>query len=48
MISRHIALALGVACWLGIVVNAQQGTAPAAVQTSEQVFKNIQVLKGIP
>ena len=48
MISRHIAIALGIACWLGIVVSAQgPGAAPAA-PTSDQVFKNIQVLKGIP
>jgi hypothetical protein len=37
-------------CWLGAVVSAQQaqGTAPAAVPMSDQVFKNVQVLKGIP
>ena len=41
-------IALGIACWLGIVVTAQgPGAAPAA-PTSDQVFKNIQVLKGIP
>ena len=41
-------------CWLGLAVSAAGQTAPAAavadptVQLSENVFKNIQVLKGIP
>jgi hypothetical protein len=37
-------------CWLGVAVSAQRApaTAPAAVPMSDQVFKNIQVLKGIP
>ena len=53
MTRRHTisaATALGIACWLGVAVIAQQaqGTAPAAVPMSDQVFKNIQVLKGIP
>jgi hypothetical protein len=44
------ATALGVVCWLAVVASAQQGTgtAPTAVPTSDQVFKNVQVLKGIP
>jgi hypothetical protein len=37
-----------IACWLGVIVSAQGQGAPAAVPTSDQVFKNIQVLKGIP
>jgi hypothetical protein len=42
-------IAIAVACWLGTLVSVQgQGAAPAAVPTSDQVFKNIQVLKGIP
>jgi Photosynthetic reaction centre cytochrome C subunit len=36
-------------CWLGSFVSAQgQGAASAAAPTADQVFKNIQVLKGIP
>jgi hypothetical protein len=50
--SRHIisaAIALGIVCWLGSFVSAQgQGAASAAAPTADQVFKNIQVLKGIP
>jgi photosynthetic reaction center cytochrome c subunit len=44
------AAALGIVCWLGVVVGAQQGqgTAASAGPMSDQVFKNIQVLKGIP
>ena len=52
MISRHTisgVIALGIVCWLGLVVSAQgQAAAPAAAPLSDQVFKNVQVLKGIP
>jgi len=52
VISRHTisgAIALGIVCWLGLVVSAQgQAAAPAAAPLSDQVFKNVQVLKGIP
>jgi hypothetical protein len=52
VISRHTisgVIALGIVCWLGLVVSAQgQAAAPAAAPLSDQVFKNIQVLKGIP
>ena len=78
MISRHIAIALGIVCWLGVSLSAglsaeadrvrgplsqhwfvasqsdatlaQAGqAAPAAAPLmSDQVFKNIQILKGIP
>jgi hypothetical protein len=41
------AVALAATCWLGTIVIAQQA-GPAAVPTSDQVFKNIQILKGIP
>ena len=43
-------MALGIVCWLAVVASAQQGTgtAPTAAPTSDQVFKNVQVLKGIP
>ena len=41
------AVVLAAACWLGTIVTAQQA-GPAAVPTSDQVFKNIQILKGIP
>lgn len=43
------AIALAIICWLGTFVSAQgQGATPAAVPTADQVFKNVQVLKGIP
>ena len=42
------AVVLAAACWLGTIVTAQQAAAPAAVPLSDQVFKNIQILKGIP
>ena len=42
-------MAIAVACWLGALATLHgQGAAPAAVPTSDQVFKNIQILKGIP
>ena len=42
-------IALAMACWLGASVYAQgQAQPPASVPMSDQVFKNIQVLKGIP
>ena len=41
------AVALGLVCWLGVIASAQQG-AGSAPPTADQVFKNIQVLKGIP
>jgi hypothetical protein len=41
--------AFTIVCWLGVVASAQQGgAAGAAPPTSDQVFKNVQVLKGIP
>jgi hypothetical protein len=47
--SAKAGLALGIVCWLGAVVTAQgQAQAPASVPMSDQVFKNVQVLKGIP
>jgi hypothetical protein len=47
--SAMAGLALGILCCLGAVVSAQgQAQAPASVPMSDQVFKNIQVLKGIP
>ncbi|PYR78731.1 MAG: hypothetical protein DMF87_13225, partial [Acidobacteria bacterium] len=39
--------ALAMVCWLGVVASAQ-APAPAAVPLSDQVFKNVQILKGIP
>src|SRR4029434_4262725 len=54
MTSRHMraSFALGTACWLAIAAStvriSAQGTAPAGVPLSDQVFKNIQILKGIP
>lgn len=43
------AIGLGIVCWLGLAVSAAgQADPAAATQTSEAVFKNIQVLKGIP
>ncbi len=45
------AIGVGIVCWLGLVVSAAGQTAPApaeGVQMSENFFKNIQVLKGIP
>jgi len=42
-------IALAITCWFGATPYAQgQAQAPASVPTSDQVFKNIQVLKGIP
>ncbi len=42
-------IALTITCWFGATPYAQgQAQAPASVPTSDQVFKNIQVLKGIP
>src|SRR3979409_1096354 len=37
------AIGLGIVCWLGLVVASAQ-----TPQTSDTVFKNVQVLKGIP
>ena len=47
--SRWITLliSLSVLAWVGIVLAAPQA-APPAKPTSDQVFKNVQVLKGIP
>ena len=39
--------ALAIACWLGAVVIVQ-GQAASPVPLSDQIFKNIQILKGIP
>ena len=42
-------IALAIMCWFGATPYAQgQAQPPASVPTSDQVFKNIQVLKGIP
>ena len=42
-------IALTITCWFGATPYAQgQAQAPSSVPTSDQVFKNIQVLKGIP
>jgi len=45
-------LALGIVCWLAIIVStvgiSAQAGPPAGVPLSDQVFKNIQILKGIP
>jgi photosynthetic reaction center cytochrome c subunit len=44
-----LAAAAGTVAWLvGLPLAAQQAASPTRQQTSEQVFKNIQVLKGIP
>src|SRR3989442_3350549 len=41
--------ALGIVCWLGVIVSAQgQAATPAPAPLSDQVFKNVQILKGIP
>ena len=52
MKSRHTfrGLTLALVCSLGAVVVGAQGQAPppGAVPTSDQIFKNIQILKGIP
>jgi hypothetical protein len=54
VISRHTVsgvIALGIVCWLSVIVAGQGATlaqAGPAAPTSDQVFKNIQVLKGIP
>ena len=40
-------MAIAVACWLGALATLHgQGAAPAAVPTSDQVFKNIQIGTG--
>ena len=39
--------AFAIVCWLGVVASAQ-APAPAAAPLSDQVFKNVQILKGIP
>ena len=55
MMSRHIraSFAVGLVCWLAVAAStvrvvSAQAAAPAAVPLSDQVFKNIQILKGIP
>ena len=50
MTSRHMraSLALGIVCWLAIAASTVRISAQAAVPLSDQVFKNIQILKGIP
>ena len=55
MTSRHVraSLALGIACWLAVAAASTvrvsaQAAGPAGVPLSDQVFKNIQILKGIP
>jgi hypothetical protein len=47
---RHAIAGAAIACLFGFVVSAagQQAQAPQAPQMSDTVFKNIQVLKGIP
>jgi hypothetical protein len=43
------AIGVAVACWLGLGVSVAGQAAPEpAVPMSEQVFKNVQILKGIP
>jgi len=53
--SRRIraSFAVGFVCWLAVAASpvrvvSAQAAAPAAVPLSDQVFKNIQILKGIP
>jgi hypothetical protein len=42
-------IVLAIACWFGVSLYAQaQAPASAPVPLSDQVFKNIQILKGIP
>jgi len=55
MMSRHIraSFVVGLVCWLAVAASpvrvvSAQAAAPAAVPLSDQVFKNIQILKGIP
>ena len=50
-----VAVGFAIVCWLGLVVSLAGQGAPAAqaapepaVQMSENVFKNVQILKGIP
>jgi hypothetical protein len=43
-----VAMGMALVCWLGIVSAASQAGTEPAPQMSEGVFKNIQVLKGIP
>ena len=45
-----VGVAVLAAVWLSAVVitSGQAGPAPAAAPMAEQVFKNVQVLKGIP
>ena len=46
--SLSTAAGVGAALWLSSVVLMSGQTAPAGPPMAEQVFKNIQVLKGIP
>jgi len=52
--ARHglpFAVAIAVVCWFGVAastVRLSAQAAPAGVPLSDQVFKNIQILKGIP
>ena len=46
--SLSVGVGLCAALWLSSVVLTRGQTAPAGPPMSEQVFKNIQVLKGIP
>ena len=52
--ARHglpFAVAIAVVCWFGVAastVRLSAQVAPAGVPLSDQVFKNIQILKGIP
>ena len=51
MNSRHAIstlLAWGILCWLGASLSAGQAAPAATPPMSDQVFKNVQVLKGIP
>ena len=51
MSSRHAIsglFTLGIVCWLGASLSAGQATPAATPPMSDQVFKNVQVLKGIP
>ena len=46
--SLSVAAGMCAALWLSSVVLTSGQTAPAGPPMAEQVFKNIQVLKGIP
>ena len=43
-----LAIALGIVVWLSVAVTAGQTPQPSRPQMSDEVFKNVQILKGIP